>query len=113
MTSINTKTSDNDKRKKIMYDYLEYICSKTSCHGANWFQSIKSHKLRVPFLIICFNCQVLVFVLFINGLFFQDLQIRTTTSWFNNDNVSMPYITVCNPRMFDTKEAESKWSTSC
>jgi hypothetical protein len=93
-------------KKNRIWDYLEYMCGNVSTHGGNWLPEIKNIKLKSIYMIAILALQIIMFFMFISTFTGSGITIYTSTDWINPKHIEFPYITVCNPRMFDLSRVQ-------
>ena len=97
--------------RTYLWNYLEFMCANTSTHGGNWLSKVKGTKLKTLYVFGILSLQGTIFYIFLTGLFSPDPNVYTSTDWISDENLTFPYVTVCNPRMFEKRKVEGKSKT--
>lgn len=92
--------------------YLQFVSSNASTHGGNWLEKIQCHWKKTFFFVLIFSLQMGMFYVVIaslSSLFFANQQtLQTSMSWETPATLRIPYVTICNPMMFDLKKAKGR-----
>ena len=106
----------NSRARKDLFEscesYFKYFCENNSCHAGNWFIKVESPRWRTFLLFILFLIKGFLCAVVCQTLFFKDLEISQNCRTIIPDKTGnsltdeLPFITVCNPRLFDKNKLE-------
>jgi hypothetical protein len=107
---LTNNNNNNNNNNVSVWQYLEYMCANTSCHGGNWFSKIPSRKMQILFMLLIVTLQFATIVNFTFTVFINpDVTINTVTKYIPQENVTFPKVTICNPRMYSLKKTEGTY----
>ena len=86
--------------------HVEGMLANSSCHGGNWVLKLKSFKTKSAGSLLIFLLQSLVVFVLLYQLCIVEKDFTTSIQW-QNENLTFPNITICNPRLFDKEKVQS------